>query len=245
MGTGPINFNFSMKNSNSKSFSFRSFGKAGNPVIFLYTAFRTRYWLYYPTIRKLVKEGYYVVVYDFNPTLVFKGEVSDLLNLANDILKNTKNQVEEFKKDGVKKFFAFGVSMGTIMGLRAAIEIPEIKKVVVNLTYGSLADTIWTQKVLGKIKKRFQKSGITKEKLELLLEPISPLSMARKLKGKKVLLYLSKKDKVILFSQSSEFKKALEEAKVDYVYRENQKFGHIISGFLNNARARTYLDFLK
>ena len=228
-----------------EAYSSKSFGTAGDPVIFFFTAFKTKYWLYYPVIRNLTKAGYYVVVYDINADAILKGEPEDFLNLADHIVLDVQSQVENFKQAGVKKFSTFGVSMGTLFALRISVDIPDIKKVVANLTYGSFADNVWSWKPASKLKRRLEGAGINKAALENLLTPISPLSMAPKLKGKKLLLYLAKNDKVILFSQSSQFKEALDRAGINYIYHQNNKFGHLISGVINNSRPKIYLDFLK
>lgn len=233
------------KKESKQYFSFKTFGKSEKGVIFLFTGFRMKRWLYYLTIRKLMKAGYYVIVYDIDSSLIFHGEISDFLYTVEALINTVKQQVNDLKQQGAKVFFSYGTSMGTIFAMRIAIEIQDIKKIIVNLTYGSLADNVWTWSVLKGVKKRLEHAGITKEKLETLLEPISPLSMAPKLKGKKLLLYLAKKDKIILFNQSLQFKEALDKAGIEYIYYQNNRFGHFIAGSLNNLRSKIYLDFLQ
>jgi hypothetical protein len=226
-------------------FSSKAFGRKGNPTIFFFTAFLTKYWLYYPTINILTRAGYYVVVYDVHKELILTKDAQDFLSVTQALITDVQRQVSDLKKQGVRGFSVFGSSMGTVPAMRAAIDTPEIKKVIINITYGSLVDNIWSWKFLRKLKHRLVESGMTKAELEKLFEPISPLSMATKLPGKKVLLYLAKNDKVILFEQSRQFKQALDKAKVDYQYYQNNTFGHIIGGYGNLLRSKIYLDFLK
>ncbi len=229
---------------NSPAYSSKSFGLVKENVIFFFTAFGHKYWLYYPAIKKLTKAGYYVIVYDINPNIVFNGNIPELLTHVDILINDIKKQVESLKKQRAKTFISFGNSAGTILAMRAAIEIADIQKVIINLTYGSLTDNIWSWRMLQGVKKSFENAGLSKSEVEKLLEPISPLSMAPKLKNKKLLLYLAKRDKIILFEQSQQFKEALDEEKIGYIYHQNNVFGHILSGAINLTRSKIYLDFL-
>src|SRR5579871_613874 len=161
------------------NFSVKSFGVSKERVIFLFTAFGTKYWWYYSLIKILTTAGYYVLVYDVNANFILTGTVAEWLHNVDSVIVDVKRKKERLEKYGAKRFFAFGVSMGTLLAMRIAIEIPEIKKVVVNLTYGSLADNIWSWKRLKTIRKRLEQSHIDKTQLNRLLEPIAPLAMAK------------------------------------------------------------------
>src|SRR5258706_7823520 len=113
-------------------FSFKTFGKLEDRVVFFFTAFRTKYWLYYPTIKFLTNAGYYVIVYDIDASMIFHGEVADFLKVTEALVEDVKQQVSSLKKQGAKAFFSYGVSMGTILAMRTAIEIADIKKIVAN-----------------------------------------------------------------------------------------------------------------
>jgi dipeptidyl aminopeptidase/acylaminoacyl peptidase len=134
--------------------------------------------------------------------------------------------------------------MGTLFAIKCTTEFPQINKLVINMTYGSIAENIWTWNFIKSTKARAIKEGYTLKSLDKKLEPISPIPNAPKLKGKRVLLYLSKNDKVLLYEQSLQFKRALDKAGVDYVYVENKHFGHIISGYNNFRKYKVWLDFL-
>jgi hypothetical protein len=128
--------------------------------------------------------------------------------------------------------------MGTIFAIDAAAKNPGIVKVVVNLTYGSVADNVWTWWYLRFAKRRFQRLGVKMQDLERQLGSISPIPNASRLKSKAVLLYLSRRDRVLRYGQSRQFKDALDAAKVDYQYIENRHLGHIASIAVNLWRWR-------
>lgn len=59
----------------------------------------------------------------------------------------------------VKAFHSFGISFGTVFAMRAAPDISGINKIVINLTYGSLADNVWTCVILQHIVISFTEAG--------------------------------------------------------------------------------------
>ncbi len=233
-----------MKQSSWTTFSYKSFGSVTDKVVFFFTSLGSKYWLYLPVIYTYVRAGYHVVVYDTSPGIIFDENIFRFLETGEKIARSVQDQVKNMRKKGVKVFVTHGNSMGTLYAVRSAVETPEITKVIINLTYGSLADNIWSWIVMRNIKKRLQRAGITKEQVDEILKPISPIPMAAKLKGKKVLLYLAKNDTLMLYKQSLQFKEALDKAKVDYVYIENPYFGHNTNMIINNFRSKVYLDFL-
>lgn len=226
-------------------YSFRIFGKPQSKVIFLFAALGHSYCFYYLTILFYNFAGYRVIAYDASPKIIFDHNLFKFMDTGFAIVENVKKQVAVMKKQGVKKFYTHGNSMGTLYAMRSAIDIPEIDKVIINHTYGRLADNLWSWFVLRGVKNDIVKAGINKEQVENILKPLSPTTMAPLLKGKKLLLYLSKRDKVMLHDQSIQFKNALDRAGVDYVYIEHQWFGHNINIMINNLRPKIYLDFLK
>ena len=228
----------------NKQFRVKEFGADKKKVIFFFAGMGTRIGLYRGSISKFVKNGYHVVAYDFDPLIVRNGDADNFIAVAEDATKDVREHVTQAKAAGIKVFHTFGVSMGTLLAIKCAAEMPEISKVVINLTYGSVAENVWTWWFIKPAKKRAIEQGYTMTALDKKLEPISPIPNAPKLKGKSVLLYLSKRDKILLFKQSSQFREALDEAGVDYEYYENRYVGHIATGFVNFLRPKRYLDFL-
>src|SRR5258708_39006963 len=97
-------FSIYRKKDPAQYFSFKTFGRLDGRVVFFFTAFGTKYWLYYFTIKKLTKAGYYVIVYDVDPALVFHGELADFLQMANALIESVRRQVKDLKKQGAKSF---------------------------------------------------------------------------------------------------------------------------------------------
>lgn len=231
-------------NSN-KHFSSKSFGSITDKTVFFFSALMTKYWLYYPTIKMYNKAGYHVVIYDASPSIIFDGDVFKFLETSEALLADVREYIPSLKEQGVKHFYTHGSSMGTLFAMKSAIENPEIKKVIVNTTYGRMSDNLWNWNALAHIKKRLVRAGITQEQFDKILEPISPIPMAKHLKNKKLLLYLAKKDKVMRYEHTTQFREALDKEGVEYQYVENQRFGHLVNWNLNNLRSKIFLNFLK
>jgi len=225
-------------------FTVQEFGENNSKVLFHFAGMGTRTRLYKGPIGRFVQNGYRVIAYDFDPLIVRNGDVQTFLKVGAEVSADVAKQVAALKTKGVQNFAAYGVSMGTLMAIKCAAEVSEIKKVVVNLTYGSVAENIWTWWFIRPAKKRAIEQGYNLKALDDALAPISPIPHATKLKGKRVLLYLAKRDKVLLYNQSQQFKEALDREGVDYDYVENKYFGHVISGFINYNRPQKYLSFL-
>lgn len=225
-------------------FNEKIFGAHNKRVVFFFAGMGTRTWLYSLSIRRLVKHDYKVVAYDFAAGIVKNGDADNLLDVINRVSRSVKRHIETFQKAGDVSFAVFGVSMGTLMAIKVAGENDAIKKVVINLTYGSVAENIWTWKLMESARGRSIEQGYSMETLDQKLAPVSPIPNAVRLKGKDVLLYLSRKDKILLFEQSRQFKDALDHHAVNYTYVQNDKRGHIIAGYQNMRNHNRWLRFL-
>lgn len=226
-------------------FNQKVFGAQNKRVVFFFAGMGTRTWLYTFTIRRLVRHGYKVVAYDFAPGVVKNGDADNFLQVAERVSQSVKRHIATFQSVGDESFAAFGVSMGTLMAIKVAGENTAIRKVIINMTYGSVAENVWTWKFVESTKRKSIEQGYTMETLDRKLVPVSPIPNAEKLKDKDVLLYLSTKDKILVFEQSRQFKDALDRHGVDYMYIQNDKHGHIIGGYQHMRNHAVWLDFLQ
>jgi len=227
------------------TFNVREFGVSNNRVVFFFAGMGTRVGLYKKPINRMVEAGFHVIAFDFEARLVRSGEPDLWLDVGQKVSDTVKQQIKKLSTEGVKGFSCFGVSMGTLMAIKCAADNSEIKKIIINLTYGSVADNVWTWRAIKPAKTRAKQLGYTLKELDKKLAPISPIPNASKLKGKEVLIYLARRDKVLLYTQSVQFKDALDRAGVEYEYIENKYFGHIISGIINFKKHTVWLEFLE
>ncbi|MGB4762419.1 MAG: hypothetical protein WBP12_03640 [Candidatus Saccharimonas sp.] len=228
-----------------ESFNIKHFGGQNKKVVFFFAGMGSRAWLYYLPIRYMVSNGFHVIVYDFDPNVMRKGDADSFLQLAANVSRSVATYIDKFSKSGVGYFASFGVSMGTLFAIKVTGENSKIDRVVINMTYGSIAENVWTWKVVGRTKRTAIKQGYTMQTLDEKLSPISPIPNAKYLKSKKVLLYLSTKDKILLFEQSKQFKEALNSHDVRYWYIQNDTGGHFRAGEYNMRKRSIWLNFLE
>jgi pimeloyl-ACP methyl ester carboxylesterase len=226
------------------SFRTKEFGIGNSRVLFLFAGMGTRIGLYKPMIKKLVKNDHRVVAYDFDPMVVRNGDPDDYLELGRAVMTDISERLDTFKAEGVSCFSSFGSSMGTLMAIKSAALYPEISKLVINLTYGSVAENIWTWWFIRPAKKRAIALGYTLDSLEKKLAPISPIPSAPDLSGTDVLLYQSRNDKVLLIEQTDQFRAALDISNVEYEHYLNSKNGHFVSAYKNLLNSDIWLQFL-
>lgn len=111
-------------------------------------------------------------------------------------------------------------------------------------TYGDITSNLWTFRGVRKTRTNLIARGHTQESAKSVVAFIDPIVNATKLKGKKVLLYLSRKDRVILYDQSQHTLKAFKEAKLDLEYVENKYLGHFLGASKNMMNIKHLIKFL-
>ena len=89
-----------------------------------------------------------------------------------------------------------------------------------------------------------QKDDIDEETFHKLIRASEPITDFHLLKGKRVLLFMNRDDKVIDISHAALFKDALEANHINYTYVENKKLRHG-TAILKNLQSKTILDFIK
>jgi esterase/lipase len=199
-------------------------------VAFVFTAMGTKIPLYRLFVRALNKQGYTVVIYDYPLEPLFEVNLDEWEKFYADIITDAQNKITAYKQLGAQNFYAYGVSMGTLIANKFTRDTKDIKHVILNLTYGDVADNIWSYKGMRKTKASLMKQGIDKEGLRESVKYADPVTNAHGLRGKKVLLYLAKRDKVLIYPQTKATKAALEQAGVDLEYIESKYLGHWSAG---------------
>lgn len=233
-----------------QDFRVKVYGKQNNRVVFLYCPFGIRRWQlrtpFFP-IERLVKAGFQVVAYDFNTRAVTLSPQKSLATM-DAVLADAQKRVKNYKATGITNFSAFGTSMGTQYATYCSANIPEIKKIVLNLAYGDLYEHITNFPRMhflpqSRIEKFMSAAG-TKQQLKELARPYSSLTNAKAFKGREVLMYLNRDDEVMPFHISNEFKKALEKHDANVTYIETGGKSHYRAAVTNHITSKIYLDFL-
>jgi len=90
-----------------------------------------------------------------------------------------------------------GISLGGITGALAAAMEPRFSKVCLLLAGGDMGEVAWTSTEMAPLRKRWDESGRTKEELFAALKVVDPVTYARPLPGRKILMLNASQDEVI------------------------------------------------
>lgn len=202
-------------------------------VVFVFTGMLTKIWQYNFFTKRLNEAGYSVVIYDYSNQLMHDADVDEWQVLVDALIDDVQLRIKKYKSAGKQFFYAYGFSMGTLLANKLTRETAEIKHVILNFTYGDVSAHIWHSPATYKTRKSLRKKDISMEQLREYMAPLDPIVNAEGLKGKKVLLYLARRDRFLHYPFSIETKKAFERAGVDMHYKENKYLGHLVGGIKN------------
>ncbi len=164
---------------------------------------------------------------------IYGSKPTEWETLYEELISDAQARLAKYKKQGVKLFYAYGVSMGTLIVNKFARETPEITHVALNLTYGDVASTLFTWSGVRKAKQSLIHHGFDLDGTRELVKFADPIHNAALLKGKRVLLYLARKDRVLAWEYTQHTLKAFQDAHLDFEYVENKYLGHFAGGAKN------------
>jgi esterase/lipase len=222
-----------------KSFRVREWLVDSPKVVFVFTAMGTKIGLYRPFAGLMNRRGYSCIVYDYPLHMLFEAKLPSWERFYADIIADAQARLKRRKDEGATDFYAYGVSMGTLIVNKFTRDTPEISHLILNLTYGDVARNIWTYKGVKKTKRSLMEQGISEEDLRRAIRYVDPIQNAAQLKGKKVLLQTARKDRVLTYDLTKHTKLAFQAAGLDLTYQENKHLGHYMSGAKNMMSIRS------
>lgn len=218
------------------NFRKKIFGSNNKKVVFLLVGWKSKIWRYYLVILVLLLNGFDCVAYEYDLDILspnVKKTASSFDNVSEDIFKT----INEFKEKGYEDIALFGTSLGTLLSMIVANKTKHVKKIILNLTAASLAETVWSWDFIDKQK-------ITLTSLNKSWKKLSPINNINNVLGKQFLIYLAKNDEVIPYSQGIKLTDELKNKKIKYELVINKYGNHVLAGFLNLLRYKKYIDFL-
>lgn len=174
-------------------------------VCFFYAGFMTKTWNFLSVYRKLNKLGYTVVAYQFPGRPLLNKDNDFLDGMRYDVQADVQKRITAYKKQGIKEFASFSLSMGSVYNIAIAKHTPDIKRIVVVTIYGSGAKQIWDEAKLKRMKNLYISRGLTMEQLAAKHRDAEAAMDLDKLSGRKVLVYASRTDKTILIENTQLF----------------------------------------
>jgi dienelactone hydrolase len=91
----------------------------------------------------------------------------------------------------------FGISLGGITGALAATAEPRLTNVCLMLAGGDIGQVAWAAPELAPLRNRWQAAGRSKEEFFALLQTVDPVTYARSVPGRRMLLINARHDELI------------------------------------------------
>lgn len=178
-------------------------------TLFLITAFKSKHWYYTPIVKRLLKQGFNVYVYDYPSRPLLNCQPQEWVNFTHKLNADIQKRIHHERKIYAQvRFGIIGVSMGSTLALHAAKCFSEVEKMVFVTLYGSSAQLVWENKVLKKIKKKFTKAELTMHDAFDTFGPLEATTNLQSLGQRPILMFASMDDQVIRYSNTNLFLKA-------------------------------------
>lgn len=158
--------------------------------MFFLCAHDTKLKYYKFAINKLLRRGYDVVGYEFDPAVVHAGDPSMVITLIRDMREEIERVLASDYADTSVEVGLFGNSIGTFIAYNI-LDIPRVEWVIMN-TGGNLAQGFWR---LPRARKGFEAKSISLEQLEQAWHSVQNPAWDNT-KGKRVLLLAGSADKL-------------------------------------------------
>lgn len=214
-------------------------------VIFVCTAMGTKIPHYRFFLKSLQKRGYHTIAYDYNTNVVLEARLEEYETAFLDLAKDGKERLKRLREAGATQFFAYGVSMGSVLAARFTRETPEITHLVLNLTYGDVTEHVMESPVTEKTRRAMKVKNISVSALKKYMDLYDPVIHAEELRGRKVLLHLARRDRALRYERTRQTKAALEKAGVEVTYEESKYLGHYGAGIKHLLKVSTIDKFLQ
>ena len=215
----------------------------GNPraVLVFCCPFGTKIALFRSLIKKLNKDGFTVLAYDFNNKVFFGGEGSYLIDLVNEVLKDMSMEIQKYKDDGFSDIGFFGTSLGAFILYEAISVIPGFKWGVLN-TGGDVAKGIWKIK---RSRRAFIKNGYSLEKLQSEWHDIQYLYFKTDLSNCHIVFIGSDNDPITPLNKIKDFATYIHDQSGASIETIKVKgMGHNHTAFIGLRKARSIIKKL-
>lgn len=221
---------------------FPSLGRREKGRIYFFLGFGGTITMYWPVILRLRKNGFSVIAFRFSVRQIMDLRIDTLPIGIDDICKIVVEY--EAKRTDNLQTISFGNSMGSVFAWHVAQRVPGIDKVIANTGYALISKMTFEWPKNKKWLKELSQQGHTAETLHKAIADSEPITHFDKLKGKRVLLFMSRNDNVISFEHAQLFKDALERNGIKYTYVETNDKTHGLV-VAKNLASKKVIDFLK
>jgi|SRR3989344_8193345 len=190
---------------------------------------------------------YHAIVYRYSNSLLSSDIEATFRNF--DLLESAAlSDIKRLKSEGIRDFSFYGVSLGSVMALRAANILAfahgKVGGVVINLSCADFPFAVWNGSATEPIREDWRGKGVSYSEVDQAWFYLSPINNLSRLKETKILFFGSEKDAVMdppnVMSLADTFNN-FPKAKI----YANAFLGHYLGGAKNFLRVRTIKNFLE
>jgi len=216
---------------NSSKLNYKIKKARSDTAIFFYHGWGGSEMHYSYLVKRL--DSYNRVLFNY-PRCIISGEPKDTIHYYDEILKKTKEAVTRLKRQGVKKFYLHGTSLGAFISVYVANNIG-FEKLILNAGGSSLSETFWTCISMRPEKRVAIERGYTLKEIKKSWRNLEPYNNLTNIKNKTILMYISKTDMLVSFKLQKELLDKLK--KNNTVAVKKYKLGHYYTAL------RSVLDY--
>lgn len=206
-------------------------------VLFFFPAGFTQMWHYRLTVMQLNRMGVSVVGFNIR----WRRAIRQYHNLDHfiDVIKEVDRTVGDIITRGKPgmEYAALGISFGSVLSLYTAKRHKQIKSIILFVPYGTLSHLLWTYRPTKVFLRRLVKNGLKSEaELAELTRPIETQYQLDKLKGRRIVSFNGKSDRVVFDGQK--LVDAIKKEGIDATFYES-RFGHFgtsVVGLLQKSK---------
>ncbi|MDO8522922.1 MAG: thioesterase domain-containing protein [bacterium] len=220
-------------------------GAENKNVLLIFPHWKASVWFY--RLFAMLFKDFHTVVYAYADSLLSPNISNTIDNFA-ELETAVLADIKKFQLSGANQLNIYGVSLGSVIATRIASSLAgqgEVIALVLNLSAASFPRSIWEGTATFRIRKSFQKLGVTFGNLNGAWNFLSPAENMVNLKNSRMLFFLSLPDRVMV---PSNVQALVEEIRRDYPkvdFHFNRFLGHRLGGIKNLLMTPTIKRFLK
>ena len=135
--------------------------------------------------------------YEFS-SRILSADYKSTAHYFEQIREKAHNDVTEIlKKHDFKEVHVIGFSMGTVLATMVANSVPKVSKVVLHAPGNCMAECLWKGIRTQKIRRAFEKQGLSLIKLKKEWKSLAPENNLTQLRNTKMHIVISQKDHVV------------------------------------------------
>lgn len=193
--------------------------------------------------KKLIDKN--TIVLFHYPVEIISADPQKLIKYFKDIRKLTDEAILQLESEDINTFTIIGSSLGSFISIYLANNLKKFEKLVLGVPGDSLSEIMFSSIAMENIRKKLEKKGINKTKLNLLWHDFNPKNNLDNLKGKKIFLYLSKNDLLVPYENQKNLLEEMDKRKYIYKLKTDKTYGHYITLFKSLLDSETIERFME